>query len=249
MKKDSKVLIRFILLMALAMAAGGIMGYASASHQQTVSGMLTVMMDMLITAAPAGIAVSGLLTVLSFTDYGKGKTLTEKALAGGEESDYDAAEKQLEKSLEKGNYSLILSYTALGMLVSGFAGKYTATDMPMVLVALAVFFMLMLVNTFIQSALVKQVKRLNPEKQGNALDPKFHQDWLDSCDEAQRALIGKAAYAAYRATQKAILATMLVAMAVSFEYPLGPLPVVLLGAIWLVQTAAYMKTSHSEDFK
>ena len=71
--------------------------------------MLTVMMDMLITAAPAGIAVSGLLTVLSFTDYGKGKTLTEKALSGGEESDYDAAEKQLEKSMEKGNYSLILS--------------------------------------------------------------------------------------------------------------------------------------------
>ena len=99
MKKDSKVLIRFILLMALAMAAGGIMGYASASHRQTVSGMLAVMMDMLITAAPAGIAVSGLLTVLSFTDYGKGKTLTEKALSGGEESDYDAAEKQLEKSL------------------------------------------------------------------------------------------------------------------------------------------------------
>ncbi len=249
MKKDSKVLIRFILLMTLAMAAGGIMGYASASHRHTVSDVLTMAMDMLISAAPAGIAVSGLLTVLSFADYGKGKTLTEKALAGGDESDYDDAEKKLEKSLEKGNYSLILSYTALGMLVSGFAGKYTATDIPLVLFALAVFFILMLINTFIQSALVKQVKRLNPEKQGNVLDPKFHQDWLDSCDEAQRALIGKAAYAAYRATQKAILAAMLIAMAVSFEYPVGPLPVVLIGAIWLVQTYIYMKTSRSEDFK
>ena len=249
MKKDTKILVRFIVLMALAMTAGGIMGYAGAANRRTVSDVLAIVMDTLITIAPAGIAVSGLLTVLSFADYTKGKALTEKALSIGEDADYDAAEKILEKSLEKGNYSLILSYTALGMLVSGFAGKYTATDMPMVLVALAVFFMLMLVNTFIQSALVKQVKRLNPEKQGNVLDPKFHQDWLDSCDEAQRALIGKAAHAAYRATQKAIIAAMLVAMAVSFEYPVGPLPVVLVGAIWLAQTATYVKTSRDESFR
>lgn len=249
MKNDTKILVKFIILMILAVAAGAIMGYASAVHQKTVADMLAMAMDWLTDTAPVGMAVSGLLLVCSFTEYSKGKAMTEKALSAGDDDDYNAADKMLGKALEKGNYSLILSYTALGALVSGFAGKYTAEDMPPVLVALAVFLVLLLANTFLQSSLIKQVKRLNPEKHGSVLDAKFRQEWLDSCDEAQKMLIGKAAYSAYKATSKAIAVTMLVAMAVSFEYPAGPLPVILIGAIWLVQTGAYMKACRSEDYK
>ena len=111
------------------------------------------------------------------------------------------------------------------------------------LVSMAVFLVLLIGGSFLQNAIIKQVQKLNPEKKGNVLDSKFHREWFDSCDEAEKAQIGHAAYKSYRATSNAIVGAVLIAVFVSMMTPVGPLPAVLVCGIWAVQFSAYTKAA------
>lgn len=52
--------------------------------------------------------------------------------------------------------------------------------------------------TALQSACVTVTKQINPEKNGNIFDMKFHKKWYNSCDEAERAQIGECSYFSFR---------------------------------------------------
>ena len=47
---------------------------------------------------------------------------------------------------------------------------------------------------------VDAAKKTNPEKTASVYDTKFQKKWLDSCDEAEKIMIGKCAFKAYAAT-------------------------------------------------
>ena len=55
---------------------------------------------------------------------------------------------------------------------------------------LGAFLFILTGSTIFQQKLVDTTKRLNPEKHGSVYDTKFHEKWLASCDEAERAVIG-----------------------------------------------------------
>ncbi len=52
--------------------------------------------------------------------------------------------------------------------------------------------------TALQSVCVSVTKQINPEKNGNIFDMKFHEKWYNSCDEAERAQIGECSYFSFR---------------------------------------------------
>lgn len=91
----------------------------------------------------------------------------------------------------------------------------------------------------LQQKLVDLTKRLNPEKHGSVYDTKFRKKWLDSCDEAERAVIGQCAYKAYQAVSQACLALWLVFLLGGMFFDWGFLPVLAVCIIWGVGQSVY----------
>ena len=73
------------------------------------------------------------------------------------------------------------------------------------------------------------------------LDTKFQKDWFNSCDEAEKALVGAAAYKSFITTTKALVVCVVMVILLSIVYPVGPLPIILVCSLWLVQSISYMK--------
>lgn len=105
---------------------------------------------------------------------------------------------------------LIVSFFLMAALISGFmenAGTEQEVAPAMFWGGLAAFLIGGLgVSTVFQQKLVDTTKRLNPEKHGSVYDTKFHKKWYESCDEAERAIIGQCAFKAYQAMCRACLA-------------------------------------------
>ena len=91
----------------------------------------------------------------------------------------------------------------------------------------------------LQQKLVDLTKTLNPEKHGSVYDTKFQKKWLDSCDEAERAVIGQCAYKAYQAVSQACLALWLVFLLGGMFFDWGFLPVLAVCVIWGVGQSVY----------
>ncbi len=108
---------------------------------------------------------------------------------------------------------------------------------------LASVFIIMFEVTLIQQKCVDLYKRMNPEKTASVYDAKFEKKWIDSCDEAEKVLIGKCAMKAYSATNLACvgLASLLAACALFFE--IGFLPSLSVCIIWAINQFTYHRES------
>ena len=81
------------------------------------------------------------------------------------------------------------------------------------------------------------------------LDGKFQKQWYDSCDEAERRQVGEASYRSMQAMGRAILALFVVLTLLGLVLDLGVTPFLVLGALWMVQTASYHRAVQQTDSK
>ncbi len=95
----------------------------------------------------------------------------------------------------------------------------------------------------IQQKAVDLTTIMNPEKKGSVYDMQFHEKWLESCDEAERLLIGKCALEAFKKTNFvcSLLAILLAVGALVFD--IGFLPSFSVCLIWMVNQNAYLMES------
>ena len=93
---------------------------------------------------------------------------------------------------------MIGAYISFGVY---FSGMWHAEN---IILNKAIAMVLMLIvfiawMSILQYQIINYTKMLNPEKRGNVLETNFQKEWFESCDEAEKDLIGKAAYASYKA--------------------------------------------------
>ncbi len=129
---------------------------------------------------------------------------------------------------------VVLTRTLFGLWVQG-ANEAGGGALPAVGLMLGVIFAALAM----QGALVRETKRLYPEKRGNILDTKFQQEWFDSCDEAERQLIWQCGYRSMRATGRVMLLLFVLLVVFGLAAKIGPLPMLVRGVVWLVQTLSY----------
>ena len=113
----------------------------------------------------------------------------------------------------------------------------------MFFIGVAAFFGVMAEAVVIQQKCVDAAKQTNPEKKGSIYDMKFQKKWMDSCDEAEKLVIGKCAFKAYAATNMVctVLAIVLALGALMFD--IGFLPSFVVCLVWLVNLSAYCRES------
>ena len=231
-KENRKALPKFLLTVLGCALLGGVLGFMSAMF--AAEDILEGAARLLSAVCPWGIPVSSVaLLGAAFVLYRRSAAQYAAWDADDEEDEtMDAIERQL-------SYALL--FTSLAMLAGMFflAASFLCEN-PLVNVGL--FCVSLAAMTLLQQKIVDLTRRMNPEKKGSIYDLKFRKHWLDSCDEAERAQIGQAAYSAFTAGNIACGVVWAVLVMLNIFADTGLLAVAAVLAVWGVLQVSYTIT-------
>lgn len=245
-KANRRALPKFILFLLLSLIVGGCIGFFSAEYELNTltAGIKSVSAFFGAFVAPwLMLALAVAVPAVSAVLYRKAKNQLA-AWDGEDESTSDAAEEKLSVILWLSSVALILSYFLITATYSGGSAAFeNAKTLLAFKLGIAAFFAILIETVVIQQKCVDAAKQTNPEKTASVYDMRFQKKWLDSCDEAEKIMIGRCAWKAYGATNTlcAALAVLLAVCALVFE--IGFLPSLVVCLIWLVNQSVYCKES------
>lgn len=243
---NRKALPKFILIMLISVIIGGVFGFFSAKYGvDALSGSLKIFGDFFgVHIAPwLMLAVAIALPAACIPLY-KGAKKLLAAWNGEDEEISDAAERKISIVIWISDAALIVSYFLIAAAYSG--GFSTFDDKKNIVpffVGIAAFFAILFEAVIIQQKSIDAAKKTNPEKTASVYDTKFQKKWMDSCDEAEKIMIGKCAFKAWHATNAvcSILAVLLALGALLFG--IGFLPSLAVCVIWIVNQSVYCQES------
>ena len=158
----------------------------------------------------------------------------------------DAAAEKAEEKL-----SIVMWISGAAMITANFliAAAYAAGHsifnekggLLALCVSIAAFFGILFENVLFQQKAVDMTKRLYPEKTASVYDVRFRKKWLDSCDEAEKAIIGQCAYKAYAAANQLCSALAAILAISALVFGTGALPSLAVCAVWMVMQCVYSR--------
>ena len=243
-KANRKALPKFILIMVISLLGGGLIGFYSAKYGlNTLSGSIKSAGAFFGTyIAPWLMLIIALIVpVVCVLVYRAAKKLLA-SWDGENEEISDMVDKKLSIVVWITSAALILSYFLIAASYSGgFEAIENENSIGLFIMGIAAFFAIMIEAIMIQQKCVDAAKKTNPEKTASVYDPKFQKKWMDSCDEAEKIMIGKCAFKAYSVTNTVctVLSIVLAICALIFET--GFLPSLVVCLIWIVNLSVYCK--------
>lgn len=244
-KANQKAKPKFIIVLIICSILGGVVGFFSAKYgvDALVGGMKSSGEIFGLYIAPwLMLALAIALPIIAIPLYKKAKKLI---------ASWDCNDDDIPDAIDK-NLSILLWITSAAIIVSYFliaasySGGFAMLDKEENILPffISVFSLLaiMVEAIIIQQKCVDSAKKINPEKaKASIYDVKFQKKWLDSCDEAEKIMIGKCAYKAFSATNTvcAVLAIVLAIAALIFG--IGFLPSLTVCIIWIVNQSVYCK--------
>lgn len=243
-KANRKALPKFLLLMVISMIVGGLMGFCAVKYKldNLADGIKSAGAFFGAYIAPwLMLAIAVIVPIACVPIYGSAKKLLS-AWDGENEEVSDTIDNKLSVVIWITSAALILSYFLIAASYSGGFQIFENKNMVLpFMIAIAAFFAIMIESVIFQQRCVDASKKTNPEKTASIYDPKFQKKWMDSCDEAEKIMIGKCAFKAYAATNTVcgVLAIVLALCALIFE--IGFLPSFVVCLIWVVNQSVYCK--------
>ncbi len=243
-KANRKAMPKFILICVISMIVGGTSGFVAAKYGiDTLSGSMKAVGEIfsMQIALWLMLALAIALPIISFPLYKKAKKLLA-TWNGDDEEVPDAVDAKLSAIIWITGTALIISYFLISASYSGgFSTLDNEENIVPFFVSIAAFLGILFESIIIQQKCVDAAKKTNPEKTVSVYDMKFQKRWIDSCDEAEKIMIGKCAYKAYKATNTvcSILAILLAVSALIFG--IGFLPSLVVCIIWIVNQSVYCK--------
>ncbi len=156
-----------------------------------------------------------------------------------DEAFYQQADRYLDQPLAISNIGTIVLFTWFGMVAVSTFEKNCGVYLFLLIAFLLIAELVLLV--LIQRKTVEQVKLLNPEKRGDALDIRFQKEWLESCDEQEQLCVYRASYKAFSALP-VISGSLFILLVLFLPYArIGFLPFLCVGLLWLVPTIIYFR--------
>jgi len=129
-------------------------------------------------------------------------------------------------------FSFLVWYTVTG------AGKNNITGIQ--ILNIVVFIVTYIWIFVIDKLTIDLEKSLNPEMRGDIFEFDFIKQWEASCDEAQKSMIYKAGYKAYKAGNATCMLMWLFTFIFMLAFKTGFTPVFAVCFIWVVISVTYM---------
>lgn len=241
---NRKAMPKFLLIIAISLVSGGVFGYCAVEFgfDQTANGLKAAGTFFGINIAPwLMLALAVIVPFICVPLYRKTKKLLA-AWDGEDECKSDAIDTKLSHIIWFSSTVLVVSYF---LITAAYSGGFSMFDNPKNTVSLIAavigFFAIMIETILIQQKCVDAAKKTNPEKTASVYDIKFQKKWMDSCDEAEKLIIGKCAFKAYNATNIvcAISSVLLAVSALTFN--IGFLPSFVVCVIWIINQSVYCR--------
>ena len=134
---------------------------------------------------------------------------------------------------------IILQFLLFGLAADG--------SNPGLLLSVGLFLGFCVVILFLEAALVSQIQKADPMKKGDIGSLRFHRDWLESCDEAERLGIYKASYKSFQVMNSLCPVMEAAALLGKIMFDTGNFPIILVTVLWAVQTGVYCFYSAQYD--
>lgn len=243
-KANRKALPKFLLIMVISLLAGGSIGFCSAKYglNTLADGMKSAGSFFGTYVAPwLMLMLAVLVPVVCVPVYRSAK----KQLAswdGENEEMSDSIDTKLSIVVWVTSAALILSYFLIAASYSdGFDAIENAKSIAPFFLGITAFFAIMIEAVMIQQKCVDATKKMNPEKTASVYDLKFQKKWMDSCDEAEKIMIGKCAFRAYAVTNTFCTVLSVVLAIGALVFGIGFLPSLAVCLIWIVNLSVYCK--------
>lgn len=246
-KKKMNTYVKFGLLMLACAAGGGLLGFLSAFAD---IGSIGAGMNSIIQGIRGNILflLSFFLLVSVFFQESVIKRMKKigTRLDGAEDEEHDILEYQFEKAGSAGVIGCTgFMIVSLLILATGYSAKYIETTAKaegiFLLAGMVVF---ILENTYLgfwQVRYVKLIQKLYPEKKGDPSSLKFQEQWMESCDEAEKETIYQSSYKTYLMMNKMLPILAVIAMLGHLLWDTGILAIVLVSIIWLTSSVIYCR--------
>ncbi len=236
-QENKKALPKFILIVVLSLIVGMVFGFAMVMLSLEDFGDALTAAGVFFTAKVAGWLVIALPVVelaaclpLYFS--------AKKQLAawdGEDEAVSGEIEVKISVAIWITSLGTVLAFFLMAAMFSGFAVTAGTPDgIPPFLFfgGLVGFLAALFAPVVVQQKLMDLTKQLNPEKKGSVYDAKFQKKWYDSCDEAERAIIGQCAFKAYQAMCRVCLGLWAVFALGGMFFDWGFLPALAVCVVW-----------------
>lgn len=230
--KKLNITVKFFVIMVIAGIFGGILGASLSMGEEVITGFFKSLESFILTnnliiqSVILGVAAF-IIIILYF--------IVKKRLSDFKEDDeafFDSVDRQLNFLLPFISVDMIFSFCFFGISIISFAEAFNIW-------ALLIFLANMAFTLFMITKSIKLTKILYPEKKGNPLDFNFDKVWIESCDEAEKYVIYKAAYKCYQYMNYAYSSAMVVSLLISIIINIGIYPYLLITFLWITQTLVY----------
>ena len=232
-KENRKAFPGFLLLCLAGGLVGAAIGFCSTVVGDGFGQKWAQAAERTLTASAPylSLVVCVCLMIPAFCLYGSARRKF-KGWDGEDEVALERMSKQREWAMLLGSIWMILEFFALSANIcyGGGAGALVGTGG---------FLIATVLSMVLQKQVVDLEKEISPEKSGSVFALNFEKEWEQSCDEAERLMIYRSAYSAFRATNIACVVLWLILTLGNLFYDIGMIPTVAVSAIWLVLSVSY----------
>lgn len=237
-KSPARIYVTFAVIIIICGLIGGIAGYATISNELSMHDLSQQLNQALSAPGPWWFLPGLLLLAASTWLYFRGKRMLPQALA--DDDVFPQANLTLDRAMILTNLSMVLVFIAMAL---SYTASWGIVWSILLLLIQLVWVMAM------QARIVSATKQLFPEKRGNIFDFKFHHDWYESCDEAERQQTAQCSYQAFKVMGLIFPGIMAILSILSVIDLVAPSYSLLVGGLWLVQQFVYNYTSLQMDKK
>lgn len=243
-KQNVKYFLIFIGIMVLAFVIGMLFGkFIKIIENSDVDfvGIITDMRGFLFYAMSyIHVGINLLVGIVSAVLIRKSKKLLA-VWDGEDEEQADKIDGRLGIAVFMAEILMVVNFFLFALAVNLDFGMESSenTEKITTIVNLIIFILSFAVVLVIQKKAVDLTKLMNPEKDGSIYDGNFNKKWEESCDEAEKLLIYKCGYKAFKCTSSACLVLWVLCVIGDMAFDIGLLPVIMVTVIWLVQVASY----------
>ena len=228
---NRKAMPGFLLLALVGALVGGIVGFYSAEYDvEQLAGSMKSAGAFFGKYVSSWIllAIAVITPIVVIPVYKKTKRLL-LAWDGEDESICDIAEKKLNTVLMIISIAMICAFF---LISATYSGGFAMIEKHLNMYVLAIV-------TF----LIILAEGMYPEKTASVYDLKFQKKWVDSCDEAEKMMIGRCAFEAFKVTNSVCGALSIILAISAMMFDIGFLPSFVVCLIWLVNQCVYCRAA------
>lgn len=257
-KKKMNSYLKMILLMAAGGVVGGILGFVTAWSGENFIAAIGHGMNMFLFAirdhALLLECICGVICIMICEiHFAKMKRMGAQ-MEDAEDEEYHELQYHIEVSSSWGVIASTVGTVLMMLIISpGYSMKYIESQSDgetwRFLAGIVAFLGIVGYFSLWQVRYIKLIQKLYPEKKGDPTSLKFQEQWLASCDEAEKEEIYQASYKTYLLTGKVLPVCTLAAMLLHMVWNTGVLAIIIPAFLWILFSSNYCRCCVTQKSK